>query len=60
MIHNVRAKGILQIIFSVLNDKTKLYIINHNKILYEKLEIILLRLPQIYLQILQGLLWLLF
>ena len=39
MIHNVRAKGILQIIFSVLNDKTKLYIINHNKILYEKLEI---------------------
>ena len=39
MIHNVRAQGILQIIFSYLNVKTKLYIINYNKTLFQKLEI---------------------
>ena len=39
MINNVRAQGILQIIFFYLNDKTKLYIINHNNILYKKLDI---------------------
>ena len=39
MINNIRAKGILQIIFDLLNDKTKLYIVNYNKSLYKKLEI---------------------
>ena len=39
MIDEIRAKGILQIIFSYLNDKTKLYVINYNKTLYNKLEI---------------------
>ena len=39
MFYNVRAQGILQIIFSYLNDKTKLYVINYNKTLYNKLEI---------------------
>ena len=39
MIYNVKAQGILQIIFSYLNDKTKLYVINYNKTLLQKLEI---------------------
>ena len=39
MIDEIRAKGILQIIFSYIHDKTKLYIINYNKSLHQKLEI---------------------
>ena len=39
MIGEIRAKGILQIIFSYIHDKTKLYVINYNKSLHQKLEI---------------------
>ena len=39
MLPNIRAQGILQIIFSFLNDKTKLYVVNHNNYLYKKLDI---------------------
>ena len=39
MFNNVRARYILQFIFSHLSDKKKVYIINYNKTLLEKLEI---------------------